>query len=96
MPSTSGPSGVGPHRPAASSVSSRPHQPPRYLRQNTVSGGGGDIHASRVLFSRAISRTYTLTSNASSSIPVEEWRPIFDKLDLESDGRVGFFHWLFP
>ncbi len=36
-------------------------------------------------------RTYTLTSNASSSIPTEEWRPIFDKLDLESDGKLDGF-----
>lgn len=62
----------------------------RYSRQNTV--GGGDSALTRLefapMFHRAISRTYTLTSTASSSIPVEEWRPIFDKLDLESDGIV--------
>ena len=59
----------------------------RYLRQNTVSGEA-TIKDFPQLFSRAISRTYTLTSNASSSIAVEEWRPIFDKLDLETDGKL--------
>ncbi len=74
------------------------HERPRYIRQNTVSGGDGAAAAAALsslqhrecsqMLSRAISRTYTMTSNASSSIPVEEWRPIFDKLDLESDGKA--------
>ena len=63
---------------------------PRYLRQNTVSGGDSEAQERDFphILSRAISRTYTLASTASSSIPVEEWRPIFDKLDRESDGKV--------
>lgn len=61
--------------------------PPIYLRQNTVSGDPS-LREFPVAFTRAISRTYTLTSNASSSIPVEEWRPIFDKLDESVDGRI--------
>lgn len=40
------------------------------------------------MFSRAISRTYTFASNASSSIPTEEWKLIFDKLDYEADGMA--------
>ncbi len=64
-----------------------PRRNQRYLRQNTVSGEA-TIKDFPQLFSRAISRTYTLTSNASSSIAVEEWRPVFDKLDLESDGKL--------
>ncbi len=62
-----------------------------FLRQNTVGGGDGESHPGRPhaqLLTRAISRTYTMTSNASSSIGVEEWRAIFDKLDMESDGRA--------
>ena len=35
-------------------------------------------------FSRALSRTFTLSSLMSTSITVEEWRRIFDKLDLVS------------
>ena len=57
------------------------------FRQNTVSGDPS-LREFPVAFTRAISRTYTLTSNASSSIPVEEWRPIFDKLDESVDGRI--------
>jgi hypothetical protein len=38
------------------------------------------------MLTRAISRTYTFTSNASSSIPMDEWKRIFDKFDIESDG----------
>jgi hypothetical protein len=52
------------------------------MRQKTISGdsfGSG-------MFTRAISRTYTFTSNASSSIPMDEWKRIFDKFDIESDG----------
>ena len=59
----------------------RPRTKRLISRQNTVSGD-----SSIVQFSRALSRTYTIGSNASSSIPMEEWKPIFDKLDLESDG----------
>ena len=36
-------------------------------------------------------RTYTMTSmsdGSSSTIMVEEWQPIFDRFDLESDGRM--------
>ena len=54
----------------------------KFMRQKTISGdsfGSG-------MFTRAISRTYTFTSNASSSIPMDEWKRIFDKFDIESDG----------
>lgn len=63
---------------------------PNYLRQNTVSGGGVDASVKEIpqIFTRALSRTFTLASTASSSLPMEEWRPIFDKLDLESDGKL--------
>ena len=54
----------------------------KFHRQKTISG---DSFGSSML-TRAISRTYTFTSNASSSIPVDEWKRIFDKFDLESDG----------
>ncbi len=63
----------------------------RYLRQNTVGSGTNEATNRREmpqLLTRAISRTYTMTSNASSSIGVDEWKSIFDKLDLESDGRA--------
>ena len=36
-------------------------------------------------------RTYTMTSmsdGSSSTIMVEEWQPIFDRFDLESNGRM--------
>ena len=36
-------------------------------------------------------RTYTMTSmsdGSSSTIMVEEWQPIFDRFDLESDGKM--------
>ena len=52
----------------------------KYVRQNTVSGDP-EVREFPRAFTRALSRTYTLTSTTSSSIPVEEWRPIFDKLD---------------
>ena len=38
-----------------------------------------------------VHRTYTMTSmsdGSSSTIMVEEWQPIFDRFDLESDGRM--------
>jgi hypothetical protein len=54
----------------------------KFHRQKTISG---DSFGSSML-TRAISRTYTFTSNASSSIPVDEWKRIFDKFDIESDG----------
>jgi hypothetical protein len=59
----------------------------KYVRQNTVSGDPELREFPRV-FTRAISRTYTLNSATSSSIPVEEWRPIFDKLDESLDGKT--------
>ncbi len=59
----------------------------KYVRQNTVSGDP-EVREFPRAFTRAISRTYTLTSTASSSIPVEEWRPIFDKLDVSLDGKA--------
>lgn len=40
---------------------------------------------------RAISRTYTMTSmsdGSSSTIMVDEWQPVFDRFDLESDGKM--------
>ena len=39
----------------------------------------------------SVHRTYTMTSmsdGSSSTIMVEEWQPIFDRFDLESDGRM--------
>ena len=39
----------------------------------------------------SLQRTYTMTSmsdGSSSTIMVEEWQPIFDRFDLESDGRM--------
>jgi hypothetical protein len=38
--------------------------------------------ASRNVVSRALSRTLTLTSILSTSVAVDEWKRIFDKLDL--------------
>jgi hypothetical protein len=61
---------------------------PRYMRQNTVAGEAvGAAHFPH-FFQRAISRTHTMHSTASS-LPVEEWKILFEKLDLESDGRVS-------
>jgi len=60
----------------------------------TVSGDSSfppDSQAMSRVLTRAISRTYTLTSlsdGSSSTILVEEWRPVFDRLDLESDGKM--------
>merc|ERR1719334_1249126 len=39
----------------------------------------------RGLMTRAISRT--VNDGSSSTILFEEWRPIFDKFDLEADGQ---------
>ena len=36
-------------------------------------------------------RTYTMTSmsdGSSSTIMVDEWQPVFDRFDLESDGKM--------
>ncbi|XP_023326648.1 protein rhomboid [Eurytemora carolleeae] len=63
----------------------------KITRQMTISGDSaystGGVN-SRLM--RAISRTFTLgsmTDGSSSTIQIEEWRPIFDKFDLEADGR---------
>ena len=43
------------------------------------------------LMTLSLHRTYTMTSmsdGSSSTIMVEEWQPIFDRFDLESDGRM--------
>ena len=55
-----------------------------------AAGTAGDpaLRDSFHVLSRAISRTYTLASTASSSVPTEEWKVIFDKLDECLDGRV--------
>jgi hypothetical protein len=52
----------------------QPRFPPRRLSLSNSSPGNA--------LSRALSRTFTLTSLTSTSIAVDEWRRIFDKLDL--------------
>ena len=45
----------------------------------------------RSVFSCALSRTFTLTSLSTTSLAVDEWRRIFDKLDLVSF-QFNFFN----
>jgi len=67
----------------------------KITRQMTISGDSTFTSVSthnniRGVLNRAISRTFTLnsvTDGSSSTIMVEEWKPIFDKFDLEADGR---------
>ena len=50
-------------------------------RQKTVSGDSQD----KVYMK--LHRTYTVTSNASSSLPADEWRRLFDRYD-EYNGNI--------
>ena len=60
-------------------LSGAPHQPFRFPpRRFSLSNNSSPGNA----LSRALSRTFTLTSLTSTSIAVDEWRRIFDKLDL--------------
>ena len=69
-------------------LSQQPFLPRRYsfssnvARQTQVSN--------RSVFSRALSRTFTLTSLSTTSLAVDEWRRIFDKLDLVSFQFLSF------
>jgi len=65
----------------------------RVTRQMTISGdstiSAGNRSMNKIL-NRALSRTFTVNSigdGSNSTILVEEWKPIFDKFDLEADGK---------
>eukprot|EP00092_Neocalanus_flemingeri_P058212 GFUD01069329.1.p1 GENE.GFUD01069329.1~~GFUD01069329.1.p1 ORF type:complete len:673 (+),score=125.66 GFUD01069329.1:195-2213(+) len=66
----------------------------RVTRQMTISGDStssiGNHKSMNRILNRALSRTFTVNSIAdgsNSTIVFEEWKPIFDKFDLEADGR---------
>jgi len=69
----------------------------KITRQMTISGDStystpGSIMSGNLnrMVTRAISRQFTLgsiTDGSNSTIQIEEWKPIFDILDLEADGR---------
>ena len=68
--------------------------PRRLQRQMTRSGDSGISATSYSrsmsrMFNRAFSTTLTLNSveGSSSTILLEDWRPIFDKFDREVDGK---------
>ena len=66
---------------------------PKLNRQKTLSGdsnSSGLTHFGSTVFGgRGFSRNNPdVTSIASSSIPVEEWRRLFDRYDMEYNGRV--------
>ena len=68
--------------------------PRRLQRQMTRSGDSGMSTTSYSrsmsrMFNRAFSTTLTLNSveGSSSTILLEDWRPIFDKFDREVDGK---------
>ena len=65
----------------------------KVTRQMTISGDSslsmGNRNMNKIL-NRALSRTFTVNSlgdGSSSTIVLEEWKPIFDKFDLEADGK---------
>ncbi len=62
------------------------HHPPRFPPRRFSLSNSSPGNA----LSRALSRTFTLTSLTSTSIAVDEWRRIFDKLDLVRIRQ--FFH----
>ena len=79
------------HSKRQSEAPQRRHQ--RLIRQKTLSGdsnvSGATTNFGSNIFMRALSRTYTLTSNGSSnSFATEEWKKLFDRFDMEHNGRV--------
>jgi len=65
----------------------------KVTRQMTISGDStlstGNRNMNKIL-NRALSRTFTVNSigdGSNSTIVLEEWKPIFDKFDLEADGK---------
>ena len=65
----------------------------QFIRQKTLSGesnSSGLTHFGSTIFGRTFTRNNTadVTSIASSSIPVDEWRRLFDRYDMEYNGRV--------
>ena len=59
-------------------------------RQKTLSGesnASGMTQFSRI-FTRTFSKNYEVNSNASASLNMDEWRKLFDRYDMEHNGRV--------
>ncbi len=84
---------------AASSSRDRGHhiRRPRSRQKNISGGEGGDSDQGSntssnlmlsTIFARGLTRTNTMVSHASSEIPTDEWRRLFERYDKEHNGRL--------